>query len=269
MALPVLTGALLVLPAQTRTPPKAPPAAPKPEAKAGAPERPVPFAVGETLTYDVSWSSYLSAGTATLSVKDRRTLSAAQSAYDIIGEVKPGSIVGKLYPFYYKAESFLDTRTLLPISASVYSDERGRTRTKTTTFSSPTSVDVEMKTATVVRARHAIAAFSQDPLSAMYILRVLALNPGLKEGLAIPITDGGTNYSLKIRAIAREPIKTGLGTLPALRITPAFTDAQGRPATARQLTLWISDDARHLPLRFDAGLAVGSFRLTLTAVSPK
>jgi len=32
-------------------------------------ERPVPFKVGETLTYDVSWSSYVTAGTAVATVE--------------------------------------------------------------------------------------------------------------------------------------------------------------------------------------------------------
>jgi hypothetical protein len=33
---------------------------------------PVPFKVGETLTFDVSWTTFVSAGTATMSVLERR-----------------------------------------------------------------------------------------------------------------------------------------------------------------------------------------------------
>ena len=39
-------------------------------------ERPVPFKVGETLTYDVSWSSYITAGTAT-AVRRKQATAAA------------------------------------------------------------------------------------------------------------------------------------------------------------------------------------------------
>src|SRR5450759_3600220 len=57
--------------------PRRRPAAPKAAAPAAtrpaappATDRTVPFRPGETLTYDIAWSSYLTAGVATLTVKD-------------------------------------------------------------------------------------------------------------------------------------------------------------------------------------------------------
>ena len=44
------------------------------------------------------------------------------------------------------------------------------------------------------------------------------------------------------------------------------TDAAGKATDDGNLTVWISDDARRLPLKFTAGLAVGSFQLTLAKV---
>ena len=45
---------------------------------------PVPFKVGEVLTYDVSWSSYLTAGTATMTVKDRHAVGGGAFVYDFV-----------------------------------------------------------------------------------------------------------------------------------------------------------------------------------------
>src|SRR5581483_6154666 len=98
--------------------------------------------VGETLTYDVSWSTYLTAGTATMSVKDRKAAGAG-AAYDLVAEGRPGSILDKLYHLYYKAESMLDTRTLQPSVATVFSDERGRTKLRTTRFTSRTTIEFQ------------------------------------------------------------------------------------------------------------------------------
>ncbi len=60
-------------------------------------ERPVPFATGETLTYDVSWSSYLTAGTATSSVESK--LPRLQSTvYKIVAEGRPLALIADNLP---------------------------------------------------------------------------------------------------------------------------------------------------------------------------
>jgi hypothetical protein len=232
-----------------------------------APDRPVPFAPGEMLTYDVSWSNYVSAGTATLSVKERRTLPDGRPAYYVVAEAKPAWLVEKLHHFYYKVDSLLSTRTLLPLQASMYSDEQGRIRLKTTTFVNPTTVDVDLKSATVVHERRTVPAASLDPISTVCLLRTLPFATLPERGTAIPVVDGSSAYTLVVRRAVRETVATPIGSLSAWRVEPTLKDAGGESATARHLVLWVSDDARRLPLRFDASLAIGSVRLTLTSVS--
>jgi hypothetical protein len=229
-------------------------------------DRAVPFAPGETLTYDVSWSSYLTAGTATLSVRDRRQVANGEWAYYIVGEAKPAWLLEKLHHFYYKADALLNTRTLLPVQSSLYSEEQGKSRTKTTLFTSPTTIDVELRSTSVTRERRTVAASSLDPVSAVFLMRTLTFGPGGQGTVALPIADGASTFTLHIRPTARETLRTPLGALPAWRIQPTLTDDRGQPATARDLTAWISDDARHLPLRFDASLAIGRVSLTLTSI---
>ena len=96
----------------------APPAA----APARRSERPVPFHVGETLTYDVSWSSYLSAGTAVVTVKEKRP-SFNSTAYYIVAEARPTPLLSKLYTLYYKLDTLLDAYTLLPQRGSSIGSE--------------------------------------------------------------------------------------------------------------------------------------------------
>src|SRR5260370_39451368 len=114
-------------------------AAPAPAAKAAAPtkapktERSVPFATGETLSYDVSWSSYLTAGTATTTVKEKKP-SFGSTAYYIVAEGRPTPLLSKLYAVYYKMDTLLDSFTLLPQRGSVYSEEGKRHRFNATHF---------------------------------------------------------------------------------------------------------------------------------------
>ena len=75
-------------------------------------ERAVPFKVGETLTYDVSWSSYLTAGTAVTTVKEKKP-SYNSTAYYIVAEGRPTPLLSKLYTLYYKVDTLIDSYTLL------------------------------------------------------------------------------------------------------------------------------------------------------------
>ncbi len=116
--------------AQQKSPATAP--ARKPAAvakKAPAAKKPmaVPFSAGERLTYDISWSSYLTAGTATVTVQERRNTGQSQ-AYYIVAEGQPTPLLSKLYTLYYKADTLLDAYTLLPHRGSVYSQEGRRQR---------------------------------------------------------------------------------------------------------------------------------------------
>ena len=226
-------------------------------------EIPVPFHVGEVLTYDVTWSS-LTAGTATLTVKDRRPIAHGGLAYDIVGEGKLTGLFDQLYHVYYKAESLLDTRALQPSIFTVYSDERGRTTLRTTRFLSSTSVEYE-PTASAPPVKYSIPALSQDPLSAIYVMRAIAFKPG--QVLVMPVVDGSDVYNAKWLVSAPETVTTGLGAISAWRLTPTLVDARGKPITNRQATIWMSDDARRLPVKLQAALGVGSVSLTLVRTS--
>ncbi|MEO6223004.1 MAG: DUF3108 domain-containing protein [Vicinamibacterales bacterium] len=238
-------------------------ASPMPSAQG---DRPVPFKVGETLTFDVSWTTFLSAGTATMAVKERRPGASGRSAYHLVAEGQPSSMLGKLYSLYYKAESILDTRTLLPSLATIYSDEGGRKRYKTTTFKGNGSVLYEVKTSTTATSTIKAPSTAQDPLGAIYILRALPLKAGMTASIPIPIIDSGKAYTMRVRVGGLENVKSGLGTLQALKLSMTITGVDGK-AEGTGFSLWLSDDARKLPLKISAGLAVGSVHLTLAKVT--
>lgn len=229
-------------------------------------DRPVPFKAGESLVYDVSWTTFLTAGQATLSVKERRSAGAGRSQYYLVAEGQPSSMLQKLYHLYYKAESMMDTQSLRPSTATVYSDENGRKRYKTSRFRGNGTVDYEIRTASSAKTTVKVDATAQDPLGAIYVLRALPLKPG-QAPFTIPVTDSGKAYRLRVTVGGVEQVKTGIGTLPAIKLTLRATETNGKAAEASNLTLWLSNDARKLPLKFQAGLAVGSFQLTLARAS--
>lgn len=222
-------------------------------------ERPVPFAPGEKLTYDISWSSYVTAGSATLTVVEKKP-SYGSTAYYVVAEGRPSALLSKLYDLYYKADSLVDVYSLLPQRGSVFSKEGRRERMKTTLFNHQTNTATyEVKTRTVVTRDMKVAPYSQDPLGSIYVLRALTLTAGDK--FSIPICDAGEAFKVQVSVGAPETVKTGLGDIRAWKIVPTLPAEQAK--STRRLTLWISDDARRLPVKMQAQLAVGSFDLTL------
>jgi hypothetical protein len=223
-------------------------------------EMAVPFKAGETLDYDVGWSSFVTAGTAEIVVKERKP-SYNSTAYYIVAEGRPTPIVAKLYTLYYKADTLLDVFSLLPQRGSLYSEEGKRHRMKTTTFDQAAKkATFQIETRTVAKKDLAIPGFTQDALSAIYVLRSIPFKTGDKFNM--PITDNGQIYKVQMQVGAVEPVKTGIGTVNGLKITPVITGPD--KDAPKGLALWISDDARRLPLRMEAQLVVGKFVVTLT-----
>lgn len=257
VAVVAVVGSMAVLAAQSKS-------KPAPKAAAPAADRQVPFRAGETLTYNVGWSTYFTAGTATMRVQERRPLGGGRAAYILVAEGKPGSVLSALYDLYYKAETQLDTRTLLPLTASVFSKEGSRTRIKTTHFKGAgRTADYELRTSNVSKKQLAVQPFTQDALSAIYVLRSLPFKA--PDMLRMPVTTGGDVYRATLNYGAPESVKTGAGTFQAWKVSINAIDQAGKPA-ARGMTVWFSNDARKLPVKMEAGLPVGSFTLTLASV---
>jgi hypothetical protein len=251
----VLVGALAAQP----SPRQASIAAPVQQTGARA-ERHVPFKAGETLGYDVSWSTFLTAGTATVSVREKRP-SFASVAWYIVAEGQPTPLVSRLYTVYYKADTLLDAYTLLTQRASVFSQEGGRRRMKATRFDQVAhTARFEVTTATVVTRDFPVPPDAQDALSAIYVIRSLPLRQGFTT--TIPVVDGDDVYRVEVSVTGHESVTTPAGEFPAWRITPTVLD--DRSGThAKGLVIWVSDDGRRLPLRMEAEMPFGRFVLTL------
>ncbi len=259
-------------PGQARTsqrPPSSAPRAPRaPAAPPKAPARPraelaMPFRAGETLTYDVAWSRYLTAGTATSRVVEKRP-SSGSTAWYLVAEGRPIPLIARFYSVFYKMDSLLDSYTGLAQRTSLHAEEAGRVRDTTTLFNRPSrKARYEVRTTTVLTDEFPVPHDVQDGLAALYMLRGRALKAG--ERFSIPVADDGALYTATFQVTGPEPMKVPLGELPAWNIRVSVVDALQQPI-GQNVGAWISTDARRLPLRLEADLPVGSFGLALRSV---
>jgi hypothetical protein len=98
-----LVAAALVAIAASVHQPSATPAAQSathaPSAPPARSERAVPFHAGESLTYDVSWSSYVTAGTVVTTVKS--TPMSGSAGYHIVADGRTTALLQALYTLHY------------------------------------------------------------------------------------------------------------------------------------------------------------------------
>jgi len=224
-------------------------------------ERKVPYAVGERLTYDVSWSNYVSAGTLVLDVQAKRP-SFNSTAYYVVAEAQTAGLLANLYTLYYKADTLIDAYSMLPQRGSVFSREGSRQRMKITTFDHGKKQGrFEMQTASKMVKDVALGTATQDLLSAIYALRTIAPRAG--EKFTMPVSDSGWLYQVVWTIGQPEPVQLASGqSVQALRVTPRATNEKGEAVGAGSV-LWLATDGTFKPVRLEAAAPVGRIVLSL------
>jgi hypothetical protein len=228
-------------------------------------EASVPFAVGETLTYDVTWSQFLTAGTAVTRVVEKKS-SFGSTAYAIVADGRPVPLVARFYPLYYKMESLVDSATLLAQSTLLYREEGGGRHQATTRFDrAKHRAYYELHVDPPTKADFAIPPNVQDGLATLYAIRSHAFKAG--DRLTVPVADNGALYTVEFEVSGRERVRVPFVEADAWSLRLAIVDAHGKPA-ANNARIWISTDAQRAPLKLQAELAVGAFVLALRERKP-
>lgn len=105
---------------------------------------------------------------------------------------------------------------------------------------------------------------TQDLLSSFYYLRNYIDRESLKVGddMDINIFFDKENYTMRLRYLGREVLRTPFGRVKTLKFRPYVQS--GRVFKEREsLTIWVSDDENKIPILLQAELAVGSLKATL------
>ena len=167
--------------------------------------------------------------------------------------------------------------TVEPVSFTVQRttilDEQGkRVRTTESTFDRTkgkmtwTSRDPNNPSA---EPRHAITDFSgqlQDVLSAIYFIRTLPLEVG--KTFEVFIGDGGQVYKIPVKVVERRRMKTVLGRVNVLRVNPELFGPERLIDDEKgEFTMWITDDAQHIPVGGRVKTDYGTFDIKLKQIT--
>lgn len=106
---------------------------------------------------------------------------------------------------------------------------------------------------------------AHDIISAIYFLRTQPLAPG--KTFDLTISDSGRIYRVPATVFAeKKKVKSVVGKVPVVRVDIGLFGA-GRPVEGKgRMSLWITDDARHLPVRARISSDLGTLDITLKKV---
>ncbi|MCA1614167.1 MAG: DUF3108 domain-containing protein, partial [Acidobacteria bacterium] len=224
---------------------------------ATAPVSPAPYRVGEKLTYTVSFSNFTVAAHTSLYVAGRGNYFGREGVelrahVRTVGEVSAALL--KLNNYYF---SFVDPATGQPHRAqSVQGDSLAFAGVLSAAGTPP--IDV-VTIPTPADAETAPGGF--DFVSALFRLRALPLAPGAR--FRFTARHAGSQYDAELRVGGRENVNTPAGSFNALVATVRVP--KNDAADDHRVTIYFTDDERHVPVLITARLPAGEVRAALAS----
>lgn len=221
------------------------------------------FADGEWFKFRMSYSNWLKAGEATLTVKETKLKN--KEVYHVVGKGKTTGMIKWFFKVKDRYESFFDKETILPYKF-IRDINEGDTKDIEIEFDQRNHKahvnDKKHNKQTVIDTKPNI----QDMVSTYYYLRNKIDINTLKIGDEIKtyMFFDEENYGFKLKYLGEEIITTKFGRVKTLKFRP-YVMAGRVFKEEESLTLWVSKDKNKVPLRIKADLAVGSLRSDLEA----
>ena len=222
------------------------------------------FQEGEWFKFKMSYSGFLKAGNATLSVND--TTLNGKPVYHVVGKGWTTGAIKLFFKVKDRYESYFDKETGVPYKFIRKIDEGGHTKDIEINF------DHKNRKAEVFNKKHkkvktvATAQDVQDMVSAFYYLRnnYDTDNIAIGDVVELNMFFDEESYGFKLKYLGKETIKTEFGKVKTLKFRP-YVMAGRVFKEEESLTLWVSADKNKIPLKIKADLAVGSLRADLVA----
>ncbi len=216
------------------------------------------FKVPEKLTYGLSWEGVY-AGTSTLSI------SRDGNGYKIVSTAKSANYIS----LFYKVRDMIISTTKGNSFASgsyeikshegahvkdlgvLFSGENGRQKTVYVDYlARPGDKAKEYKTPPGV----------MDPLSSFFYVRTLPLVVG--KSVYVTIFDDEKVWNVEVKVLKKERVQTWAGTFNTIEIQPLMK-SRGIFRRSGAIYIWVTDDARHMPVMLASKVKVGYIKAVL------
>ena len=216
------------------------------------------YHAGEQMTFTVYYAVagiFVNAGTATFTNSLERLN--GKPVYHVTGDGKTNPSYDWIYTVRDKYESYIDTGNMLPMKFIRNVHEGDYKKYENITFNRTAN------TAVTNNGVYKVPLCVQDVISAMYYARNINFDK-YKPGDRIPFALFLDNevYNMYVRYLGKESIKTRYGKFNAVKFKPLLlkgTIFEG----GEKMTVWVSDDGNHIPVRVESPISVGSVKVDL------
>ena len=216
------------------------------------------FANGEQITLKVFYTlmgAYFGAGEANFTTTLEKLN--GKNVYHITGEGKTYSFYDKVFKVRDKYETYIDTATLQPYRFIRNVFEGGYKKYENVTFNKTTN------TAVTNNGVYKVPECVQDVLSAVYYSRNIDFNRlKVDDKISFSMFLDNEVYEMYVRYLGKETIKTKYGKFRAIKFKPLLikgTIFEG----GEKMTVWVSDDKNHIPVRIESPISVGSVKIDM------
>ncbi len=213
------------------------------------------FTVGEELSYNVSFG-FLGAGDAVMRVQEITDWK-GRSCYRITSDVKSNAFFSKFFRVEDHMETIVDVEGIFPWFYSKRIREGKYKADRSAKFDPHHSRTFEGKDTLKV------PPFTQDVISIIYYARIQPL----EVGAVFPIDNYADKkfFPLFIKVVKKEKIKVDAGKFECFYLEPSMRpEAKVKPKG--KLLLWLTTDARHIPIRIRSKITAGSLTMDLDAM---
>lgn len=215
---------------------------------------PVPFHVGEKLTYRVSWSAFSNAASVELTVPKCRDLF-GWPTWHFRAMAHTVSSVRSLFPIEDQFDSYADASGLESHQYESHLNELGHTEDKVWHLVAKGQALPAQGPYTIV------APGTLDPLGALYALR--SVDWQQRPEFRAPVYDGKDLYEMDAhRDAANEPVEVAAGSFSTSHVSIRLSEYQ-KEVPGIHFVVWLDNGGSHAPVLMRADLPVGTFRVEL------
>lgn len=217
----------------------------------------IAFKRGERIEYHVGYM-WMDAGTAVLTITNEEKVYYGKKTFHVVGTGTSDGMFDWFFKVRDKYESYIDEKTIVPYDFIRRVDEGGYKLEQDVLFNQINNKAVSRK------GTYDVPPCIQDIFSAFYYSRCLnydTLEVGDETEIITFLDD--EIFSMKIKYTGDETIKIPLGTFKCQKFVPLLQE--GRVFKEKEgMTIWMSADKNHIPIRVQAELLVGSVKIDLT-----
>jgi hypothetical protein len=211
------------------------------------------YRVGERLTYNVSYSQFVSAAHLELLVAGRGTV-LNREGIQLRAHAETNGVVNvALFAINNDYTTYVDPSTGLPFRAEQVVRAADRTSNSASDYNQPAGI-----AALPGQVGSGVFSGRYDLLSALFRVRALPLTEG--GAYSIAVQHEGAEFQTEVRVIGHETIKTGVGSFSTV-----VTRIIVRGLRDNNIRIYFSDDERHVPVLMTAKQEGGDIRAELVA----